>query len=586
MCSLALNTAIAQPPGAAVIIPPTPFPEKNIAPVTSLPKPHFYQPVINCDMLEVGKEEIGEDGFPIRNVLKAIAWDNGTYPGYITNTSCPSLCIGMASPAPNQSYIYVEDWNGNNITLPLPIDSKKPDIVLANDMTDPDNSYLVGVVYMLGGNLANSYCSTPPVFTCFHYLHKQMVILDVYRVSNAGTPGISITPTPIATQILADWSTFGLIQDIDLIAYQGHPHIDMWSDNQQLLHGRPTMHRFAAVWSMGFDATQPMLNISNVFGITGEIDQPATSWTPSPLLVAHDYTADVACLTETGTGNRFMEIISTNNSQLHYTEWQEIGAGTFVSSVAPTTLSNGSSSLLPRIEAMSQHRGIGVRWQAVAVEPGIGGHQVWSYNNIAAPQVISYTYNPPLDTKGGAVAAGLGVGVGLATDVGNQQYTTGFFAWNDNYIFSRNIHPINGIPISNNFYQVNNAPINAVWDVPQLYAVSNCSNSGYGLLSAWSTETDIVYKYSGNTMAFKPTGINNTNNTKTVYQVYPNTATSTLMVKGLNVGIAYTINDLTGRTISSGLYANSIDVASLAKGFYTISFSENNRKRTLHFNKQ
>ena len=56
MCSLALNTALAQPPGAAVIIPPTPFPEKNIAPVTSLPKPHFYQPVINCDMLEVGKE--------------------------------------------------------------------------------------------------------------------------------------------------------------------------------------------------------------------------------------------------------------------------------------------------------------------------------------------------------------------------------------------------------------------------------------------------------------------------------------------------------------------------------------------------
>lgn len=45
MCSLALNTALAQPPGAAVIIPPTPFPEKNIATVTALPLPIFINPL-------------------------------------------------------------------------------------------------------------------------------------------------------------------------------------------------------------------------------------------------------------------------------------------------------------------------------------------------------------------------------------------------------------------------------------------------------------------------------------------------------------------------------------------------------------
>jgi len=87
-------------------------------------------------------------------------------------------------------------------------------------------------------------------------------------------------------------------------------------------------------------------------------------------------------------------------------------------------------------------------------------------------------------------------------------------------------------------------------------------------------------------MAFKPTGINNTNNTKTVYQVYPNPTTNTLLVKGLKSGVVYTINDLAGRTVHSGIYNNSIDVSSLAKGFYTLIFSEGKRKHTIHFSKQ
>src|SRR5690606_26247752 len=77
---------------------------------------------------------------------------------------------------------------------------------------------------------------------------------------------------------------------------------------------------------------------------------------------------------------------------------------------------------------------------------------------------------------------------------------------------------------------VNNQPVIQNWDVNRIYAVSNSSNSGYNILSAYADGHKVRYKESPNAFLFKTTGIAGLNNDAAV-KIYPNPAQDKLFIE-------------------------------------------------------
>lgn len=137
--------------------------------------------------------------------------------------------------------------------------------------------------------------------------------------------------------------------------------------------------------------------------------------------------------------------------------------------------------------------------------------------------------------------------------------------------------------------QVDNNAVNYDWDINRIYAVSNSSNSGFNILSAYHDGTDIIYKESPNVFAYKQgnttTVKNITNNLKT--QLYPNPASDKIYLSyGDNV--SYHITDLTGKVVLVGTYdGKGIDVNKLSTGFYILKMKNaHNKPSSIKFIKQ
>ncbi len=112
-------------------------------------------------------------------------------------------------------------------------------------------------------------------------------------------------------------------------------------------------------------------------------------------------------------------------------------------------------------------------------------------------------------------------------------------------------------------------------------AISNCSNSGQDILSAWFNGSDIVYKHSNpNVMAFRQgqaTAVGTVSGIK-ASGIYPNHATKELHVDGRAQGSAYAVSDVTGKRLLSGMLSGSgsIDVSPLSAGLYLIQIAGKN----------
>ena len=61
--------------------------------------------------------------------------------------------------------------------------------------------------------------------------------------------------------------------------------------------------------------------------------------------------------------------------------------------------------------------------------------------------------------------------------------------------------------------------------------------------------------------------------------VYPNPVSETLYIKGAK-NAHYTLFDLSGRSLKSGVYSNGITVSGMAKGMYIIRITENGKNTT------
>src|SRR5690606_6723655 len=133
-------------------------------------------------------------------------------------------------------------------------------------------------------------------------------------------------------------------------------------------------------------------------------------------------------------------------------------------------------------------------------------------------------------------------------DIGNQQYTTGFFPRTATDIYERSIDPFTG-GVDSRWWQVNCSPANYNWDEARTMAVSNCSNSGLNLLTAWFDGANILYKESPNAMAFKTTGTANVYGARLA--IYPNPVADKMHIQGVQDS-EYRISDITGKNVLRG----------------------------------
>ncbi|MEO6833623.1 MAG: hypothetical protein ABI169_15560, partial [Chitinophagaceae bacterium] len=414
--------------------------------------------VTNCDMLQ-----------DPQGVIKAATWS--------------AMKGGPTFPGSNICQFMVEDYNGNMVIQDIntsPVSgAMQPDIVLANSPDDNGHpGYQVLVVYIV-----------PDI--AFRYA-EGTAYLDVYDITNIGTPSIGLSLR--STCILST-------------TCNGYPHIDMWSDANTLTNGLPTMTDFATVWAEG--------TTGNLYGMFGTVNSPCGMPTNLPTISGHSniYMPDVACVTSNdpvrGATSRQIELAygnGVNNDTIRtitatnviHEEMQESG-GSWSTTVGPTTLAT-YQPFAPRIEAMSQYstNTHDAKWQIAVTN--LGGSSVNGYNNLTSASLSAFAYVPPVlnnNFQAAYVAAGIGRFLNT-TNIGNRQYTAGYYPWGTPYNYSRDISAATGNIITPSPYVINTTsqPVEYWWDVNQSLSLSNCSNSGKDLLAVWADTFGIVYKYS------------------------------------------------------------------------------------------
>ena len=255
-----------------------------------------------------------------------------------------------------------------------------------------------------------------------------------------------------------------------------------------------------------------------------------------------------------------------------------------------TSVLDNHESIINRIEAMSLYdpAGDGIKWQvAASILQSAVPAQAYGYNDKYG--VIHLSNNPlfnSIPNLSPAVAAGIGM---LFSNIGNQQYTLGFYPddfpnWMSyDKLISRSIQAVSGSVSAD--YEVNINSVYSKWDVNKIYAVSNCSNSGKDILSAYFNGGQIVYKVSPNAMLYKTIRIDGNSSSGEPVGLYPNPVYDLLYIKG---GSSYAIYDMTGRVVSSGSPSHEgVNVARLAVGLYAVKvIDEDGKAITLKFTKQ
>ncbi|MBS1629866.1 MAG: T9SS type A sorting domain-containing protein [Bacteroidetes bacterium] len=529
-------------------------PENHVAP---FPATLNEDVVVNADMIQVGRGG---------QTLKAIA--------YAKRGSSP------------QGYVYAEDFAGHSVNFALATSGAcKADIALgASDAQGGVASYRAVIAYQANNQL--------------YY--------DIWSFKDVGLP------TFAATHV----STTGpLNQPGDLLDdYHNDPHVDMWSDLNVLdpATGLPTMHKFAIVWTEGIRkwpwcVPPDMINgvpfypnplpiyADQLYITVGDLNG-AVYVPPLPIDTGF-YQPDVACVTDnsSGTAVEKAEIVHSYicNGSFQVVEFD-------VPTRTTTMVWNASVGGLfsPRIEAMSQYYGTGdYKWMAVSSVSNIGlipQWQAWNFYPNPGGGVtwnwVSSMYSNPTDSDMKAPCIAAAVDPGMSSDLGNQQYTIGFFprtktdlteiAWTTNA----------GL-VSSNYYIPNCGMVNYPWDAARSMAVTSCSNSGLNLLTAWYDGMDIVYKESPNAMVFKPgqsTGVGYTTNSSGTLSIWPNPANDELRLGGARAGSAYQILDLSGRQVQAGSVGKylTVSVHSLVPGSYLLQISGDARRQTTRFIKQ
>src|SRR5690606_15974927 len=172
-----------------------------------------------------------------------------------------------------------------------------PDIVIGDDMNNPGQDYIIGLIYNTGDQyMYHKFYDPSSTF---------MVVVDYWHITNVGTS--SLAATLLNTEVLSTRATSA-------------PHIDMWTDSTQLINGwLPALHQYAAVWTeqstggsqwdlIGYydDINYTQTNMTMPFLILDNLGVAQYGWNP-----------DVSCRTEISNlnGTRdLMDVVHTKTS--------------------------------------------------------------------------------------------------------------------------------------------------------------------------------------------------------------------------------------------------------------------------------
>ncbi len=191
-----------------------------------------------------------------------------------------------------------------------------------------------------------------------------------------------------------------------------------------------------------------------------------------------------------------------------------------------------------------------------------------------------------------------GIGATAPSNIGNQQYTTGFIPWQHKGAYARAVSATTGNLINPaRCYLINDTnsnPVNYHWDVNQSLALANCSNSGRNMLSAWCEGTFIMYKHSQpNVMAFRQANgnFNEPGTGAPINAVSAYAVSNELILPQIaSRSAGYIITDMSGRTVQNGasLPNARLDIGGLPIGHYVLQTQAagNGARLQLKFSKQ
>lgn len=479
---------------------------------------------VNCDMLEYLTLD-GTVGF-----LKAIAWDDKN--------------AGTA----NDVHLHISDGI-NTVNLSLGnlgfTAVADPDVVVGHDINNPGDFMVVMVVrtgYPNMGNVIN--------------LH--------WSVSGVGTGAMSVSFLPALS---------GNVGSIDQASRGDKPHIDLIPDPNLMIDGHPALHRMVTLHTtVTGQAFYFITEISNSLPVGIKIVGNL------PLLPPGAKIKDVAAYVDVSNAEEHIVYSFTTGGGTNL--WLGTFNATTLVFSFPLPLGTASSIPTAKIEAMNLRNPAngGATWQIAALM----GNVVRGFNNLNIGGFNISTTN--WDFFAPAVAAAAGRPSPKPSNVGNANYIAGFYRAAD-HVYNRDIAWNTGalVPPGTVWYQVSNASLTA--SGTDMYAISSASNSGAGILSAWSDGNVINFKESPNAMAFRTTGINETPAVPTL-RAYPNPAKDKLYLTEIQEGTPYAILEPSGKAVRKGSYTSvGINVMNLAKGMYLLEFNYQNKSTNLMFTK-
>jgi hypothetical protein len=513
-------------------------PDNPVAPITDYPGNPMH---INCDMVELAQLAPGKR-------LIAITWDEA---------------LTMAG-AGYQSYLQVIDEStGLTNTIALPQNSHSPDVVIADNVQYDGTSYFVAVVYV------DQTGSLP-----------YEVKMDVYEVTG-------ITSSPLGLSSIGS-ETLGTSNKV-----VANPHIDM-AAGLPMAPGTPnvpSLRYYAACWEY-----EPSPAQREIHGVSGLLIPPFTR-TSFNIISTGDYLVkpDISCYYEESSMEYFANIsyLNQTTSELLVDPYN-ISLTSWGTQQLTYSTSTHSAVGYPRIESQGYIVDLTdpeAAWSLVVGVENSGSPNpypvlLFDQENNAIGDLAGYLNSDQRPNYNVAIAAGCGASApGNPTNIGNLQYTTVILSENDASLFISPVPLDVSLPggIVEDYYEVNDASLN---NINLGVAISSSSNLGDGFLSVWCDGTDIWYKTNTGTMQYRnPTAAATVHKLKTPLRLYPNPAQNNITIKGLDKDASYSIYDILGHEIQTGIASVSqqINISSLSAGYYTMSIIENCRPQILRF---
>lgn len=493
---------------------------------------------VNCDMVQCPNYS---NPFSTYQNITAVVWDNDPGTGWATRLSV------------------IYSGHGG---LPLEIipNANFPDVVIGDDINNPGHVYIIAVIYRDLGVATND------------------IRIKTYKLD------LSVTPYALSPQssVLISNGMSGC--EI--------PHIDLFTNVGSLVGTSPNqvpmLNEYVATWNYN-DPSIPQFEVK---GAIGNINTLTPSQTFSVCTTGR--APDVAAYTD-GNGDKYAAFVYGGNPP----EVAEFDLTTsppsLVGSAYPFTGLTRDYGC--RIEAMSQYNSSNAKWVAVASDNGRPEHIVVKNDLLSSP--FNYKASsglasvlPPKTTspyKMPVIAAGVG-GYGVSNLIGNFQYTAGWYDAAGINLYSQDVDAATGLPDnSGNYWKINNSAMTSTGSIrASCMAMSSSSNSGWGLLSAWSDGTNIRFKTTSrnpNSYYFKTTNIDEQEYTE--LSVHPNPAKDALHVTNA-AGASYRISDMTGRIVKVGVIDKdgSVEITTILPGLYHLEVSIAGQQNITMFSKE